>query len=113
VLGRPAGVFASGTGWGKVRPAEVFNGGDPTGLVTHISWSSWGGGRATGSGTSDWPYPDVAAGKQEPVTIVAFDLGPCAGKRMYRAVEWFFPQHGQTFNPGKYENVCAGTYVGQ
>jgi hypothetical protein len=113
VLGRPAGDFAHGTGWGKVRPAEIFNGGDPTGLVTHIRWSGWGAGSITGTGISDWPYPSVAAGKQEPVKIVAFNLGTCAGKLMYKAVEWYFPQHGQAFKANQYENVCAGRYVGR
>lgn len=112
VLGRPAGIFVHGTGWGKVKPTEVFNGGDPTGLVTHISWSSWGGSTAMGTGTSDWPYPSVAAGKEERVKIVAFNLGKCGGKLMYQAVEWYFPQHGQAFKASQYENVCAGTYVG-
>lgn len=113
VLGRPAGLFVHGTGWGKVRPAEIFNGGDPTGLVTHIRWSSWGGNTAQGTGKSDWPYPSVAAGKEESVKIVAFNLGTCAGKVMYKAVEWYFPQHGQAFKANQYENICAGTYVGR
>ena len=112
VLGRPAGLFAHGSGWGKVRPTEIFNGGDPTGLVTHIRWLSWGNGSITGKGISDWPYPSVAAGKQEPVEIVAFNLGVCHGKLMYRAVEWFFPEHGQAFKANQFENVCAGKYVG-
>jgi len=30
---------------------------------------------------------------------------------MYKAVEWYFPRHGQAFDPGRYENVCAGRYV--
>ena len=47
------------------------------------------------------------------MTIVAFDLGTCDGKLMYRAVEWYFAQHGQTFDPSQYEDVCTGTYVGQ
>jgi hypothetical protein len=113
VLGRPAGLFAHGTGWGKVRPTEIFNGGDPTGLVTHIRWSAWGNGSITGKGMSYWPHPSVAAGKEEPVEIVAFNLGTCDGKLMYQAVEWFFPEHGEAFKANQYENVCTGTYVGQ
>ena len=115
VLGRPAGLFAHGTGWGKVKPTEVFNGGDPTGLVTHITWSSWGGIAATGTGTSDYvgPNQSVASGTEEGVTIVAFDVGTCGGTFMYRAVEWFYPQHGGSFNPNQYEDVCTGSYVGQ
>lgn len=113
VLGRPAGLFAHGAGFGQVRPPAIFNGGDPTGLVSHIAWKSWGGPRAVGTGTSDYvgPSQSVATGTQETVTVVAFNLGTCHGKRMYRAVEWYFPQHGQTFNPGRYENICTGTYV--
>lgn len=116
VLGRPAGLFGyNGRGFGKVRPATVFNGGDPTGLVMHITWSSWGGSTAAGTGTSDWvgPNQSVATGTQETVTIVAFNLGTCGGKLMYRAVEWYFPQHGQKFDPSQYEDICHGSYVGR
>ncbi|HEY3978871.1 MAG TPA: hypothetical protein VGM79_16470 [Streptosporangiaceae bacterium] len=113
VLGQLAGIFAHGTGFGQVRPAEVFNGGDPTGLVSKISWSSWGGATATGAGTSTYVAANqaVAAGTPQPATIVAFDLGTCHGKLMYQAVEWYFPQHGQAFSASHYENVCTGTFV--
>jgi hypothetical protein len=113
VLGQLAGVFAHGTGFGQVRPAEVFNGGDPTGLVSKITWSSWGGATATGAGTSTYVAANqpVAAGTPQPATIVAFDLGTCHGKLMYQAVEWYFPQHGQAFSASHYENVCTGTFV--
>jgi hypothetical protein len=112
-LGRLAGLFARGDGFGKVKPASFFNGGDPTGLVEHITWHSWGGQRATGTGKAVWVGPNqaVAQGHLEPVTIVAFDLGRCHGKRMYQAVEWYFPEHGQGFAPQRYENICAGSYV--
>jgi hypothetical protein len=116
VLGQQAGTFDyNSQGFGEVRPATVYNGGDPTGLVTHITWSSWGGSTATGTGTSDWvgPNQSVATGTQETVTIVAFDLGTCGGKLMYQAVEWYFPQHGGTFNPSQYEDICNGSYVGE
>jgi len=72
-----------------------------------------GGPQAQATGTSDYvgPNQSVASGRQETATVVAFDLGTCDGKLMYQAVEWYFPQHGQTFHPGRYENVCSGTYV--
>jgi hypothetical protein len=116
VLGRRAGLFGyNSRGFGEVRPATVFNGGDPTGLVMDITWSSWGGSTAIGTGTSDYVGPNqtVAGGTQEKVTIVAFDLGICGGTLMYQAVEWYFPQHGQKFNPSQYEDICTGSYVGQ
>jgi hypothetical protein len=112
-LGQPAGVFANGAGFGAVKPSRIFNGGDPTGLVTHIVWSSWGGTQATAAGTAEYvgPNQSVAQGTEQTATVVAFDLGTCDGKLMYQAVEWYFPQHGQAFNPGQYENICTGSYV--
>ena len=113
VLGRLAGVFAHGTGFGQVRPAKIFNGGDPTGLLTRVVWKSWGGHDAVGTGKTDYvgPGKSVAAGTEERATVRAFRLGTCDGKLMYRAVEWYFPQHGQAFSPSHYENICKGTYV--
>ena len=81
----------------------------------HVAWSSWGDSTATRSGTSDYigPNQSVATRTQEPVTIVAFDLGTCEGKLMYQAAEWYFPQHGQSLDPTRYEDICTGTYVGE
>ena len=112
-LGQLAGDFAHGTGFGQVKPAKIFNGGDPTGLVTRVVWTSWGGPRAVATGISDYVGlgQSVATGTEESVTVVAFDRGTCDGKPMYRAVEWYFPQHGQAFNAGQYENICTGRYV--
>jgi len=112
-LGQPAGVFAHGQGFGQVKPAKIFNGGDPTGLVTQVVWRSWGGAQAMATGISDYvgPHQTVAGGREEPVTVVAFNLGICDGKLMYRAVEWYFPQHKQAFDPGHFEDICTGTYV--
>ena len=43
VLGSRAFAGPQGAGWGQPHPNEIFNGGDPSGLVTHIRWSNWGG----------------------------------------------------------------------
>lgn len=111
-LGLLTGNFAHGAGFGQVKPREVFNGGDPTGLVTSITWHSWGGAQAVGTGRSDYvgPNQSVAGGTLEPVRIVAFDLGTCNGRYMYAAVEWYFPQHGQAFSAGQFEDACIGAY---
>jgi hypothetical protein len=113
-LGQLAGDFAHGEGYGQVKPSKIFNGGDPTGLVSHVVWSSWGGAQASGTGTSDYVGPNQAVldGTEEPATVVAFDLGTCDGKLMYQAIEWYFPQHGQSFNPNTYQDICTGSYVG-
>jgi hypothetical protein len=112
-LGRP---WAPGQkGYGEVRPATIFNGGDPTGLVQQIVWQSWGGAMATGIGISEYvgPNQSVADGAQERATVVAFKPGDCQNTLMYQAVEWYFPQHGQSFDPNAYIDICTGTYVGQ
>jgi hypothetical protein len=112
-LGQPTGVFAHSQGFGQVKPAKIFNGGDPTGLVTQVVWRSWGGAKAIATGISDYVGPNqtVAEGRQEPVTVVAFSLGICHGRLMYQAVEWYFPRHKQAFDAGRYEDICTGTYV--
>jgi hypothetical protein len=111
-LGVRTGTFFNGVGFGKVEPKEVFNGGDPTGLVNSITWHDWGKAQAVGTGRGFYVAPNqiVAAGKLEPVRIVAFDLGTCNGRYMYAAVEWYFPQHGQKFDPAQFEDVCIGAY---
>ena len=108
-----AGPWASNQqGYGHVRPRTVFNGGDPTGLVTHIHWTSWGRGRATGVGISQYVGPEqsVAEGTQQTVRVVLFQLGTCKSKRAYNAIEWYFPGHGQHFDPRTYINACTGSY---
>ena len=112
-LGQLTGVFAQGQGFGQVEPSKIFNGGDPTGLVKHIVWQSWGSSRAIGYGLAEYvgPNQSVATGTQKPATVVAFHLGTCDGKLMYQAVEWYFPGEHQSFNATHYENICTGSYV--
>jgi hypothetical protein len=98
-------------GFGQVRPVEISLGGDPTGILTGITWQSWGGAQATGTGTSTYVAPDqtVAQGTLETATVVAFDLGVCAGAPAYQKVAWYFPQHGETLGTGTSTiNACTG-----
>jgi hypothetical protein len=113
-LGQLAGDFAHGMGFGQVKPSKIFNGGDPTGLVTNVTWTSWGAAKATATGTADYVGPNqtVAQGTDEMAIVVAFRLGTCDGKLMYQAVEWYFPEEGQSFSSKTYENICTGGYVG-
>jgi hypothetical protein len=108
-----SGAFgASGVGFGAVRPTEISLGGDPTGILTGITWQSWGGANATGSGTSTYVAPgqSVAQGTQETATVVASGLGTCKGAPAYQQVVWYFPQHGQTpaDNGGSPIQACTG-----
>jgi len=108
-----AGPWApSQEGYGHTKPSTVSSGGDPTGIVRHVHWTSWGGTQAVGSGISDYvgPHQTVAGGKEEKARIVAFEPGMCHGRSAYNAIEWYFPQHGQHFSAGTYINACTGTY---
>jgi hypothetical protein len=68
------------TGFGTVRPVMIFNGGDPSGLVTKIHWSSWGGPVATGQGLNaifkpqGGYYPHLVR-----IDLTARDRGRCPG----------------------------------
>jgi hypothetical protein len=108
-----AGAFgANGVGFGAVRPTEISLGGDPTGILTGISWQSWGGAQATGTGTGTYVAPgqSVAQGTQETATVVASGLGTCKGAPAYQQVVWYFPQNGQTpaDNGGTPIQACSG-----
>jgi hypothetical protein len=109
-----AGPWSTGQkGYGHAKPRTIFNGGDPTGLVKAIRWTSWGGHRATGTGTAEWvgPHQSVAQGQFEKgAKVVLFQLGSCHGRSAYNAIEWYFPSHGQKFSSGTYINACTGTY---
>lgn len=80
--------------------------------MQHIQWASWGGHQAVGTGIAPYEAPNqgVSQGTEERATIVAFNLGICDGERIYQAVEWYFPKHGEAFNPHQYENICSGSY---
>jgi hypothetical protein len=85
-------------GFGQAKPTEIFLGGDPTGLVSGITWSSWGGSQAVGSGASTYVAPNESAaqGSVQTATVVASDLGTCGGVAAYQQVIWYFPSEGQT-----------------
>ncbi|WP_152628276.1 hypothetical protein [Streptacidiphilus neutrinimicus] len=97
-------------GYGRARPAGLSNNGDPTGIVTDLRWSSWGGARADGTGTAEYVAAgqSVAQGSAQQATVVAFDLGTCDGRTAYRAIEWYFPGKGQHFDPTRYFDACTG-----
>ena len=99
-------------GYGKPHPKTIFNGGDPTGLVTDVRWRSWGKPKAVGEGIGLYAPGIGADGHRTLARVVAFNLGMCHGVLAYRDIEWFFPQHGESFDPHAYINICTGNYVG-
>lgn len=107
------GAWPDGSGFGQVEPVEVYLGGDPSGRITSIEWQSWGGAEATGEGIALYvpPGKNLPEGSTQAATIVAFDLGTCAGSEAYQEVEWYFPGEGEAFNPTSAEFTCKLGYV--
>jgi hypothetical protein len=90
VLGSHAYAGAHGAGWGMPHPAEIFNGGDPSGLVSHIQWSSWGGTSAIGAGKNAIFKPNGGYyGHLVTIQLRATDMGRCSkrGLLAYRKLE--------------------------
>lgn len=111
ILYHPPGNLAGGFGDGKVRPTSISTSGvgAPNG-VEHITWHSWGGPTARGTGTGCI----TTTGTQSQctvttATVVAYDLGTCGGKPAYRAITWYFPSLGQSFNSAKATDVGGGS----
>jgi hypothetical protein len=84
VLGSTAFIPRIGAGWGTYKPKEIFNGGDPSGLIYGITWSGWGRPDAYGSGKSIISYPGNLY-----TELRAFDLGRCTayGPRAYEVLD--------------------------
>jgi hypothetical protein len=89
----------SSEGFGRVRPTKIFLGGDPTGLVCAIRWTSWGGQFAVGTGTGFYVGRNqiTAAGHQAPAVIVLYHLASWHGRPAYTKYVWYFPQGGSTY----------------
>ncbi|MFC5061693.1 hypothetical protein [Actinomycetospora atypica] len=112
---RATGVPVLGTarpdsrGYGSPRPSVIDGGASSSGLVEGVRWSDWGEDRARGRGTALY-VPEGSAnaeGRRERAEVVAFDLGECDGRRAYRRVAWYFPQHDEAFDPARSLPVCS------
>jgi len=71
-LGSKKFYAPNSTGFGTVKPAKIFNGGDPSGYVTKIVWTSWGGAQASGHGLNAVNKPNGGYY----ATLVTIDLKP-------------------------------------
>ena len=94
VLGSRAFALPDGSGWGTARPSRIFNGGDPSGLVSDIHWNSWGGGSATGSGLTSIFKPAGGYYRQlVRVELRVYAIGRCSsdGPRAYTRLEFRVP----------------------
>jgi hypothetical protein len=84
VLGGVAYGAPNGAGWGEERPREIFNGGDPSGLISKVHWSSWGGAVARGHGRNSIFKPHGGYyPRQVVIQLKAKRIGSCEGRRAY------------------------------
>jgi hypothetical protein len=90
VLGSPAHLAPAAHGWGKAHPRHLFNGGDPSGEVSKLSWRHWGGATTTGRGVT-WLLRPEGGYYARPGRIVlrAEALGSCPdGTAAYTRLEF-------------------------
>ncbi len=83
-------------------------------MVSNVHWGSWGRSTAVGTGTGWYVAPNqgTSQGSYEQATVVAYGLGNCGTTYAYQKVVWYFPQHGDTFDPnGGHYNTCTGADV--
>jgi hypothetical protein len=107
VLGQPGA--GNQRGYGEVQPKTIHNGGSGSGRVERIVWESWGEETATGHGVAHYVPPNARSGlegKQARATVVAYRLGRCNGRLMYKALTWFFPEEGEEFEPSPAMDMC-------
>ncbi len=107
-------VRDGGIGWGTARPKTIFNGGDPSGDVIKVRWTTWGGNVAVGYGRN-WIFKPTGGYYATPVTIElkATNVGLCykGGPPTYRKVVAREPSRpggrmGDWFLWGGQKTVC-------
>jgi hypothetical protein len=79
VLGSPEYV-ANGEGFGAPAPGLISNGGVPSGVVTSVTWSGWGGAVARGTGRFAIYRPQGGYYPRVRGQLRAQDLGTCPGR---------------------------------
>jgi hypothetical protein len=82
------------SGWGHAHPSHLFNGGDPSGEILKIHWTSWGGKTARGHGKNPIFRPKGGY-YAHPVTIQlrATTLTTCRGVPTYKHLYVREPSH--------------------
>lgn len=109
-LGSPHHLAPIGKGWGKVAPRHVFNGGDPSGEVSKLTWKHWGAPTAKGHGVT-WLLRPEGGYYARPGRIVlrAEALGTCPdGTAAYTRLE-FRAAHRPGGPVGKHWRAWAGS----
>lgn len=116
VLGSKQFGQPAGEGWGTAHPTKIFNGGDLSGLVDHITWKHWGAPTAIGHGRNSIFKPTGGYYRRRVgVKLRASEIGPCAGRRAYTRLEIRFPNHpGGPLGPWRLwadaSSLCSSAY---
>lgn len=93
VLGSRSFAGAYGKGFGTAEPSEIFNGGDPSGSVTHIRWTGWGNPTAIGFGLNPIFKPHGGYyRKPARIELRATNLGECGTEAAYTKLEVRIPK---------------------
>ncbi len=90
VLGSASFIPRIGVGWGTYKPKEIFNGGDPSGLIDEITWIGWGKPESVGYGKTFIPKPNGGYYPRDVTAeLRASDLGHCTagGPLAYETLE--------------------------
>jgi hypothetical protein len=108
-----ASAFApAGDGFGTAHPHRIFNGGDPSGMVSAIHWTGWGGAVAHGRGLN--PIFEPQGGyfpRRARILLRAQGLGTCgagpAYTRLYvRLPQWPGGPLGPWWRWGAAKTIC-------
>lgn len=84
VLGGEVYGAPTGEGWGTPHPSFIYNGGDASGSIDDVTWSSWGGAVAHGRGRHPIFKPRGGYYRHPVVALLkATDLGRCEGRAAY------------------------------
>jgi len=84
VLGGAVYGGEHGEGWGTAHPKTIYNGGDPSGLISNVHWSSWGGAVARGHGRNSIFKPHGGYYRhQVTIQLKTKRIGRCEGRRAY------------------------------
>lgn len=114
-----ANFAPNGEGWGTPHPSTIFNGGDPSGLVSHIHWRHWGTQIAIGWGRNAIFKPMGGYySRLATIELRASRPSTCvhAGPRTYTHLEARIPARpggrlGNWFTWSGFQSLCHG-FVG-
>ncbi|MBS1888226.1 MAG: hypothetical protein JSU06_13670 [Actinobacteria bacterium] len=116
VLGSKAFAAPYGKGFGTAEPTEIFNGGDPSGLVTKIKWTGWGNPSAIGYGLNPIFKPHGGYyPKPARIELRATKLGHCGSTAAYTRLEARVPKRpggklGKWFSWAGAKTLCKAGF---